>query len=283
MYNLNPKMFDINVVDGPAFVTMLLKLGRMCEDVLLGKASESAITFENLQIVKEVGSLAGASLSRSLSRSPSTTLSRSPSSSSLSRSPSSGLPALSPMKQKVTNASPGKEVVCTERGVSRGAGEDNAFVFSHEGFYDDNVSVGSFGVSRYGDDDTRASASDPYIAYMKLSPLIAVSSPTSPGTTSSLGEFSPERASHSSRSPLRQKLSPLQPAASVEGHSVADCSVTSELTFSPVTSGATRTKTSNSTSMVANLIGANPWSEQLEQQKSKTSKGRCKTAGSVHN
>jgi hypothetical protein len=287
MNQLNPKMFDVNVMDGPAFITMLQKLGRMCGDVLLGVATDDSITLEKLQIVKEVapGTSAGSS--------------------SLSRT-SSSLPIISPSKRSdgrsLFDGSPSADTHATlsGRGVTRGVGPDNGFIFSHEGFFDDCAgSIGGGTISTYGashlydnDDQTRASISDPYIAYMRLSPAIMSEFSPPSAQSQSSAPFSPARfssshtsAGHRSPAPL---LAPIRASTSHEYRSDGtDGSVTSELTYSPINSATSKfrpkslastlnqTSTSvssaatanTSSSMVSSLIGVNPWSEKLEEQK----------------
>lgn len=303
MNQLNPKMFEVNVVDGPAFITMLQKLGRMCGDVLLGTISEDTITLESLQIVKEVAPGSSASLARSSSLSPSRSLSRS----------LTPLPSLSPSKggtssRSLFNASPAAEICSTNsgRGVTRGVGPDDGFVFTREGFFDDASSLGggtvsSYGASQYFDEDeSRATASplDPYMPYMKISSglMSELSSPfsSSPG---SMGLSSPNRFSNSytssgSRSPAPQ-LTPLRAGTSHNSRvDDTDVSVTSELSHSPINSKirptslgpsintspsiSTTITGGSSSSMVASLLGINPWSEKLEEQRKRNKEKRLK-------
>ena len=189
--------------------------------------------------------------------------------------------------------------------MTRGVGDDEGFVFTHEGFFDGGGSLGGRsatspgGYSSDGDIRDEMSYVDPYFAYMKLSPhhmsqlaRAAVGSPgsPSPSTASSIGSFSPSKfkgslSASGNRSPA-PRLAPLGKARATTSHEMVRVgsseSITSDITFggtagvySPINSAAMKTRpvkkanksSSSSSGMVSSLIGDNPWAAKLEQQK----------------
>jgi hypothetical protein len=242
---VNPVMYDLNVMDGNGFITVLQKLGRMCENILLGFVDHKVITYESLRIPPPPDP-------RSASRSP------------------SPLPSIARQaraqkgKSDIFSKNPSAELISSERSVSRGIGPDNPLQLPSDVVLlpspvrmNNQTSLASVSASASGEPD-------PYQRYMRpLSPMRSIT-PTDHRDLRS-ADISEPRLKPNIADRSFSADSQVRPNKLISSGE----SVVSDITwnspsalvtpFSPVMQPLGSSGGESSSSMVVSLLGGNPW------------------------
>lgn len=249
MHRVNPKMHEINMMDGSSFITWLQKLGRISEDILLGKIDEKSVTLDDFNFTEPpTPSAIATPLSRSPSSSHGTVLSL-PNIKSKNRNSS-------PPPRSTLFSSPSTEIITSERTVSRGVGGEE--------------SISPTLTSQSRNSPARAAHSpspsfildeldfDPYLPYM----------------AHSFDLFPNHKRSHNNdhQEEFQGSLcSPSSYSTSSFFDSTRNDSVVSVVTETPSMFSPIRAQTASSSSpnqpMVASLLGQNPWQDINPHQK----------------
>jgi hypothetical protein len=271
MFRVNSKMYDINMMDGNAFLTWLQKLGRVSEEILLGRLDERTVTLDHFNFSEPPG--------------PSSV---SPSRAALSPTSSSGglsLPRIKSIRETSSVVmSPSAEVVASERSVSRGVGTDEALSPSfHSRAFSPPRTTGSLFSSSLSSSPLLllpTDEDDPYRPYMTnhydLTHGAKHRERQNRPAMPSRGALSPMMTdmtlSSSSLLPL-----PLQQQDHLTGNESIVSAVTDSSMFSPIhPSHLSSDSVSSSTQpMVASLLGTNPWSE-IDQERKRGRRGANK-------
>jgi hypothetical protein len=254
MCRVNQKMYDINMMDGNAFLTWLQKLGRVSEDILLGRLDEQTLTLDHLNFSEPPNPSSIA---------PSRGASSSPTGGGLS------LPRIKSIRETAPPQSPSSEIIASARSVSRGVGTDDRLSPSllSRGFSPPRTTGSLFTTSvtssLHGGDESD-DFNDPYKPYMSnhtgLAPGVKRRHQPTHGALSPMNDLS--LYSSSSSSPL-----PLQLQDQLTGNESIMSAVTdsSSMMFSPI-HPAHLSSSSRTQPMVASLLGTNPWSE-IDQER----------------
>jgi len=262
MQAVNSRMYELHVMDGNGFIKTLQKLGRCCEQVLLGKLDEKTITYDTLAIPdsKSMPSRSGSPISDG-SRSPLP---------SIVRQRSRTAPRLG--REELFKRSPSSEISLGDRSVTRGVGSDDTFIFSREGFYD---STDIF----ENDTASKNTTSDPYTPYLCRS----ISSFDWDGPDLFARSYSSQRSlsrSFSRNDSLPVENSMCRSSSSLSNYlrsdSTADSVVSDVTMFSPIKTAVPSSQRLNSSmttvtenkppSMLTSLLGDNPWSNADTQR-----------------
>lgn len=260
MSRVNPKMYEINMMDGHAFLTWLQKLGRISEDILLGNLAEKSVTLDHFNFSEAPTPSSVASFSRS---SPSLQSTGGLSLPNINSHRNTSSPA------NLFAASPSAEVISSERSVSRGVGGNDSI--SSPTLHFRSFSPPRTTESLTSNSPTSFSEEDPYLRYMtvgknlsahhSLPQLYREGSPPVPNSTTSFSTF---------------LLSPSSNSSSPTGHHILDgnegsimSAVTdsSSLMFSPIrphdldSFASLDSLSSLRQPMVASLLGDNPWNK----------------------
>ena len=257
MSRVNPKMYDINMMDGHAFLTWLQKLGRISEDILLGNLAEKSVTLDHFNFSEAPTPSSVASVSRT---SPSLQSTGGLSLPNINSHRNASSPA------NLFAASPSAEVIAAERSVSRGVGGNDSIsspLLPFRSFSPPRTSE-----SLTSNSPTSFSEEDPYLRYMTVGKNL--------GTHHSLPQLYREGSPPVPNSTFL--LSPSSHSSSPTGHHTLDgnegsimSAVTdsSSLMFSPIrpldldSSSASLDPSLSSLRqpMVASLLGNNPWNK----------------------
>jgi hypothetical protein len=284
MSRVNPKLYDINMMDGNAFLTWLQKLGRVSEDILLGNIAEKSVTLDQLNFSEPPTPSAVASLPSSSVRG--------------SSSPQPGLSLPNIKSHRPTSASPSAlfalspsaEIVSSERSVSRGVGSNESLSPSilSRAFSPPRSTTTGIGTVR-GDSvaspppsihslsesppfDHPSSVEDPYLRYMTNTFRTNGSHSSSNRVQRNLPQLYREGSP-----PAVRLMGPHSPSSSCctsphalfdgnEGSIVSAVTDSSSLMFSPIRphdpldpDSSSLSSSSKRQPMVASLLGNNPW------------------------
>lgn len=270
MYRINPRMYELNMMDGANFITWLQKLGRVCEDILLGYVDEKVVTFDNLKFSEPPDPSSVSSYKGS--------------------PPSSGLlPIISPKKrcqsanQSKQLFSPSAEVISSDRSISRGVGGDESIVSIR--YLSPPKTTGS--IYTLSDDESF----DPYVPYMihSFHREMKSNKKLQKKREEQNHQFNEDEYKHQQELESRKSPSPILIDSSND--SIVSNITENSLRFSPINNSNNNGKSfhnnnsnnnhninsNNSTSndetktqpMVSSLLGINPWNEINKNNKSK--------------
>lgn len=265
MYRVSPRMYDLNMMAGSSFITWLQKLGRVCEDILLGYVDEKIITFDHLKFNDPPDPSSVASVRGS--------------------SPSGLLPSISPQKRSQSAHtkqlfSPSSEIISSERSVSRGVGSNDSLQLSTRYLSPPKTTNSLITNSKNSplNNGFEEDEFDPYIPYM-------IHTFHHESTKSSKKSQRQQHNQNQNQLDLERSKSPTNFNDS-SNESIISNITENTLRFSPINSNNNnnnrslfnQNEDSKNQPMVSSLLGINPWNE-INTNKSSHQKYRKREKG----